>query len=137
MADLTITAASVVWVSGTKARAVTAGASITAGQSLYQDASTGKYLLADANATAGDINYPTAIALTTGADTLPMLIAEADAVINIGATIAKATPYFQSATPGGIAPLADVATGWVVVEIGIGVTTANLLLVFKRAGFTF
>lgn len=135
--DLVITAGNVAWVSGPAPIVVLAGAAFTAGQTGYLDTSVNKFKLADANATAGIINYPSIVALSSGADGVYMLAAQAGTIINIGATIAKATSYFQSATPGGMAPLADVASGWVVVEIGKGITTANLLLTFQQAGFTF
>lgn len=135
--DLVITAANVAWVSGAAPVVVLAGATFTAGQTGYLDTTTNTYKLADANATAGIINYPSVVAMTAGAASGYMMVCGAGSVINIGATIAKATPYYQSGTPGGIAPLADVASGWVVVEVGKGITTANLLLTFQQAGFTF
>ena len=49
MADLTITAANCVAGDGSTTVTGTAGATITAGQAVYKDSTTGKYLLADSD----------------------------------------------------------------------------------------
>ena len=74
MAALTITAANVDWTGGTPPRRVTAGATITRGQWVTLDSTTGKYVLADADDSTLVDNL--AFALTDGFDGKPMLVAE-------------------------------------------------------------
>jgi hypothetical protein len=107
MADLTVTAASVLLTSGS-VESGTAGAAITAGQALYKD-STDSYSLklAQADGTAAEADA-VGIALHAAGDGQPIAYARTGAVINIGATTAKTTTYVVSATAGGVAPQADL-----------------------------
>lgn len=127
MADLSITAGNVKWVSGTRPQIVKAGATITRGQALYQ-AADGEYSPADADASS--TGTATAIALTDGADGSDMLIATVGATINVGATTVAGTPYVASTTAGGIAPYADITTGDTPSLLFWGSGTANVTLVF-------
>jgi hypothetical protein len=63
MADLVITAANVAAGAGSRKNTGTAGATITAGQVVYQDAADGKYKLADANSGTAAARAPAGIAL--------------------------------------------------------------------------
>lgn len=125
MADITVTAANVNRITGNLKRGVAAEA-ITAGQSVYINAS-GLVALADAdavltaaavgiaecNAAAGqNVNY-----LTGG-------------TMDVGATLTVGTTYVVSTTAGGIAPIADLASGDFTTILGIasaaGVLNLNI-----------
>lgn len=130
MTDLSITAGNVKWVSGQQPRQVKGGATITRGQVLRQQ-TDGEYILADASAltTAGAV----AIAVTDGNDGSPMLVAEAGAKINVGATTVAGTAYALSATAGGIAPLGDLLATEAPVLLFWGTGTAEVTLVFAAS----
>lgn len=111
-ADLSVTAASV--VPGARAKTVvgTAGATITAGQLLYFDSSAGTYKLADANASATTATV-VGIAATGASASQPIVVITEDDDLTVGATLSMTAPiYCCSATAGGIAPSADLTTGW-------------------------
>ena len=110
--DLSITAASV--VPGARAVKVqgTAGATLTAGQLVYLDATAGTFKLADADASA---TTAVVVGLTANgaASGQPVTIITEDDDLTVGATLSMSAPvYVLSATAGGIAPVADVTTGW-------------------------
>jgi hypothetical protein len=125
MADLVITAANV--VAGSNARKVAGilGATIAAGQTVYKDPTTGKYLLADNNSPTVAARTPDGIALNGGALNQPVTV-QTGGDINVGAALTVGTPYFMSDTPGGICPLADLATGEFVTLLGIATAANNL-----------
>lgn len=126
--DITITAANVVVVSGTP-EVGTAGAAITAGQAVYRDATDNKIKLADSNATA-----PTADVVgiaVTGAANGQAVAFLSTGVINIGATLTQGETYILSANPGGVAPIADIVTGWRLTYIGYAISTSQMRLNIK------
>ncbi len=130
MTDLSITAASVLWVSGVRPITGKAGATITPGQSVYLDTTTNTYKLAD-----GDTDTESIVAgvcLDGGVSGRDIFIAPPGAVIQIGATPAAGTIYVQSLTPGGIAPWADLATGDYTNVLFIGVASGVVELICKR-----
>jgi hypothetical protein len=116
MADLTVTAASVLWTSGTKQTGV-AGASITAGQPVYLDSTTSTLKLAQSDGTAAEADA-VGVALHAAGSGQPLVYASQGAVINIGATTTKATTYVVSATAGGVAPQADLVSTNKIVRLG-------------------
>lgn len=133
MADLTITAANV--AKGTNATIAygTAGAAITAGQTLYIDTANSNVLkLGDANASALTATIA-GVALHAAASGQPITYQTAGS-ITIGATVAVGTPYVASATAGGIAPAADLATGWRTTVLGVATTTAAIELSINNSG---
>lgn len=130
MADLTITAANVLFTSGTK-ETRNAGASITAGQAVYLDSATDTYKLAQCDGTAAEYAVR-GIALHAAGTGQPLTIALTGAVINIGATTAKTTTYVLSAAAGGVAPQADLTSGQRIVRIGHAQGTTGVLLVDIR-----
>lgn len=128
MADLTITAANVAYVSGNKING-TAGATVTAGQVVYKDAADGKYKLAQCDSAAPEAAAE-GIALHGSLLNQPLTIAGNGAEINIGATTAKTTVYMVASTPGGIAPIVDIATtGWHLVKVGYAKNTTGTFVV--------
>lgn len=133
MADLTITAASV--VPGSNAvinRQYMAGASVTAGQPVYLDAATNTWKLADANGSAATAEA-LGVALHAASSGQPLAVQTAGD-ITIGATVAVGTIYVLSATAGGIAPSADGATGWYTTILGVATTAAIIRLAPNISG---
>lgn len=123
MADVSVTATSVAKAADTVTIQGFLGGTVTAGQTVYQ-ASDGTFLAADSNASA-TTSLVKGIALNGGASGQPVLIAVSGS-LNPGFTCTVGTPYFQSATAGGICPAADLATGHRTTFIGIGLTASSL-----------
>ena len=118
MADLTITAANVKWVADRAPLVEKAGATITRGQVVYRDASTGTYKLAKADNAA---TTPVAgIAISDGYDGSHFLLAAPGATIDWGATLTAGEVYVLSATAGGIAPKDDLVSGNATVILAVG-----------------
>ena len=82
MADLTITAASVVAGEGASVKQGTAGATITAGKAVYRDGADGKYKLADSNGATATIRGVDGIALNGASDGQPVSILTAGPLTN-------------------------------------------------------
>lgn len=124
MADLTVTATSVVAGTGAQKKTLLAGGTITAGMAVYFDSSTTpptvKAADADLSAVAADAK---GIALNGGAVGQPIVV-QTGGQINPGATVVVGTIYVVSGTAGGIAPAADLLAGDWVTILGIGVTAA-------------
>lgn len=133
MADLSITAANVIAGANNRQQTVVAGETITAGQPVYRDASTGKYLKADANAASAAAREATGIALNGASNGQPLTI-QTSGQITIGGTMTAGIAYYLSDTAGGICPVADIGSGEYVDLIGIAVSTTVLDLIFKYTG---
>lgn len=119
MADIAQTAANVLASSTASTTEGIAGEAITAGQPVYKDSSTGKLLLADANVLA-KINV-IGIALHGAALNQPLKYVTKDAQLTLGGTIAAGDMIILSATPGGICPVADLASSSYLVTLGGGI----------------
>lgn len=126
MADLTITAASVLATGAGAVAHCTAGATITAGQVVYLESATNTVKLADANSGTAEARSPYGIALNGGASGQPIAVARPGSSITIGAALTAGDRYYLSATAGGIAPHADVTTGWYPTVLGIATSTTVL-----------
>jgi hypothetical protein len=133
MADLSITAASVVAGSGARVAHGTAGATITAGQAVYRDASTGKYLLADNDSATAGATEPVGIALNGAASGQPLAVLTKGPV-TIGATLTAGTDYWLSSTAGGICPRADLGAGDTAVLIGTASSATVLDVAIQNTG---
>lgn len=130
MADLTITAANVIAGSDAVKEAGTAGATITAGQTVKKNAS-GLFVLDDAD--DAPLAGTTGIALNGAATGQPVVVQTAG-TITLG-TGTEGIPYFVSPTAGGLCPLADITTGDYVKIAGIGKDGGSgLVIVNKNAG---
>jgi hypothetical protein len=127
MADLTITAASVLFTSGTKNTGI-AGVSTTAGQCLYLDSTDSKLKLAQADGTAAEATA-VGIALHAAGANQPLTYAGPGSIINIGATTAKTTTYVVSAAAGGIAPQADLVSTNRITRLGYATATDGTFVV--------
>jgi len=130
MADLSITAAQVLKVSGSVDTAV-AGETITAGQPVYRSTSDSKYYKAFANGTDDATGIMQANA--TGISLHGALAGQPLTVLSqgnyaVGATVVKGGLYVVSTTAGGIAPYADLGTGHYVTLLGVAPDTTHLNL---------
>lgn len=132
MADLSITAANV--LSGAAAVILhgTAGAAITAGQTAYLDTSSNTWKLADSNGAAA-LRTPGGVALNNAAAGQPIAL-QKDGEITIGATLTAGVTYYQSDTPGGICPVADVGSGEYSCIVGIAKSASVLDINIQPSG---
>src|SRR5678816_2782509 len=118
MADLVITPASVVAISGVTLVTGTAGETILAGQALYFKAADAKlWKSRSAAAATTEESTPVGIAMHGATAGQPVVYASSG-VLNIGATTVKTTPYVLSATAGGIAPMTDLVSTNKIVYLG-------------------
>lgn len=124
--DLTVTATSVVSGAGAVVETLQAGETITAGQTLYVDATDGKAYKSDANGAAA-AKALKGVALNGGSVNQRISI-QKEGTITIGATVVVGTLYVVSATAGGIAPAADLASGMDTIVVGVGSTTGAILM---------
>jgi hypothetical protein len=125
MADLTITAASVVAGSNANVERGSFGEAVTAGQAVYKSPTTSKYMRADSNSVTPQARDALGIALNGGALDQPAEIQKSGR-ITLGATLTAGTDYYLSDTPGGICPRADVGTGEYVCLLGLAESTSVL-----------
>jgi len=135
MVDLTITPANVVSDANASRESGTAGVAIAAGQLVYKDSTTKKFLLADTNSATLEARKPLGIALHAAAANQPLTIHKAGP-ITIGATLVAGTDYYASDTAGGICPRADVGAGENVVLIGLASSTTVLNVDIQITGVT-
>jgi hypothetical protein len=133
MADLSITAASVLAGSGARVKLGTAGATITAGKAVYLDAADNEYKLADCDSATAAVRSPAGIALNGASDGQPLVVLE-EGPITLGATMTAGVAYYLSPNPGGICPVADVLAGDYPVIIGIATSTTVLDVSIQEAG---
>lgn len=124
--DLSITSTSVTPGANAVIRYDTAGAAITAGKVVYKSSTDGKLYLADADSGTSAVRDAVGIAIVTGAIGTKIAYVIEDDDLTIGATVSNGTVYCLSATAGGIAPLADVTTGWYPTVLAVGKSTTKI-----------
>lgn len=140
MADLTVTATQV--LPGAESAGATfasgvAGATITAGQPVYLDTTTSTYKVADNNDTSATLAVVAGIALHGAASGQPLKIQTGGPfTIGAGAAPTVGIIYCLSATAGGIAPSADLATGNRVTILGVGAASNAINLRIYASGQT-
>jgi len=127
MADLTITATSVVSGDDAATKTGLAGETITAGKAVYLSSTTKKWMLADSDSATAEVREATGIALNAASLNQPVDV-QVKGLITIGATLTAGTAYYLSNTAGGICPLADVGTGEYVCQLGLATSTTVLNL---------
>ncbi len=135
MADLSITAAQVIAGSDADFFDGTAGATITAGQTIYQDSVDNLLKLADSDGSLAKANCK-GIALHGASLSQPLRI-QTRGTITLGAGAAPVVGkvYKLSITPGGISPIEDMdAGGMYDTNIGVGASTNRLLLDLYASG---
>lgn len=133
MADLVITAASVVAGSNAETETGAAGEAITAGQAVYRSSTTKKLMKADSNGASAEIRTPVGIALNGGALDQPIKF-QKSGNITIGAALTPGVAYYLSDTPGGICPVADIGAGEYVCLIGLASSASVLALDIRYTG---
>jgi hypothetical protein len=127
MANLTITAASVLAGANASVEGGVAGETITAGQPVYKSSATKKWMLADSNSATAEARQATGIALNAASLDQPVDV-QKGGDITIGAVLVPGTGYYLSDAPGAICPLADVGSGEYVCLLGLAKTTTVLAL---------
>lgn len=125
MADISVTAASVLPTSTTQIKRGTAGATITAGKVLYLDTTVDRWKLADNNDAAEMVRAAKGIALNGASAGQPIAVAVGGDV-TFNAALTAGTAYYLSDTAGGICPLADVGSGEYAVLLGLAKSTTVL-----------
>lgn len=133
MADLTITAASVVAGSGASISHGTAGAAVTAGQMGYLDDATTRYLLADNNSATAEARVPDGLFLNSAAVGQPVAVLTRGPV-TIGATLTPGVAYYLGDAPGSLCPVADLASGEYPTLIGMATSASMLNVKIQSAG---
>lgn len=133
MADISITATSVVAGGGAKTREGVAGATVTAGQVGYYDEDAGTWKLADCDSATAAARSPDGIFLNSAAAGQPVKVATGGPV-TIGATLTAGIAYYLSATAGGICPVADLSSGDYPTIVGIATSTSVLDVKFHESG---
>ncbi|AZO04581.1 hypothetical protein [Mesorhizobium sp. M2A.F.Ca.ET.043.02.1.1] len=133
MADLVITAASVVAGANAETETGAAGEAITAGQAVYRSSTTKKLMKADSNGASAEIRTPIGIALNGGALDQPIKF-QKSGDITIGAALTPGLAYYLSDTPGGICPVADIGAGEYVCLIGLASSASVLALDIRYTG---
>ena len=130
MADLTITAASVVAGANSVQKQRSAGETIAAGKAVYLSETTKKYMLADSNSATVAARKATGIALNSASLNQPLVVHEFGDLM-MGAALTPGTAYYLSDTPGGICPLADVGSGEYVCQLGIAKSASVLAVAIQ------
>lgn len=125
MSDISITPALVVAGTGAATKHGTAGATITAGQVVARDATTGKYILADNNSATEAVREPRGIALNGASLNQPLAVL-IEGPLTIGGTLTANVAYYLSDTPGGICPVADLASGEYPTLLGMAISATVL-----------
>lgn len=107
-----------------------AGAAISIGQLVYFDSTAASWKLADANASAATAFVGGIAATASSASGQDIIVITEDNDLTLGATLSTSAPvYVVSATAGGVAPSADISTGWYASVVLISKSTTKC--VFK------
>lgn len=125
MVDLSVTAGNVVRGAAAEVKDGIAGATITAGQTLYADSGDSfKLKLAQCDGTASEA-VAVGIALNGGTSGQPIRYVT-KGKYNPGGTVVVGLLYAVSAAAGLIAPTADLASTNRVTYLGVGTTAAEI-----------
>lgn len=135
MADIAITAANVVPGATAITNLGVSGGTITAGQNVYLDPTTGKYVLADNDSATAAAHHAYGVALTTSSLNQPIVV-QHGGDITIGGTLTAGVGYFLSATAGGLCPVADLTSGKTVCQIGLAKSASVLTIDVQFPGVT-
>lgn len=132
MADLTITAASVISGNGARVEHGKAGVALTAGQAVYLDEATQSYKLSDSNSATAAVRECDGLTLHAAAIGQPIAVHERGP-LTIGATLTPGQTYALSETPGGIQPVSDLGAGEYPTIIGMATSTTVLEVKIQSA----
>jgi len=132
MADATITASNVVPSSGATTVKVVFGEAVEPMQPLYKKASDSLYYLADAN---DSTKLPVAgFATCSGsANQVGAMVIQDDA-ITPGFSIGAGDVYILSTNAGGIAPIADYASGTILTTLLFGIGNNKAKIAIQTSG---
>ncbi|CAN7599176.1 hypothetical protein [Bosea sp. LjRoot237] len=125
MADLTITASAVLPGASAALAAGTAGETIVAGKAVYLASATKKWMLADADSVTAEARKAVGIALNGASLNQPVGVLTGGDV-TLGAVLTAGQAIYLSDDPGGLCPLADLATGDYVCLLGLAKSTSVL-----------
>jgi len=117
--------------SNTGSELVPYGATISAGQTLYRDATDGLYKLADCNDTTATAEIR-GVAITPGVSGGYGYIAKSGSIILVGTTMAVGTTYYVGQTAGSIDP--TLTTSDKTSRVGDAATTTQMDLAIKATG---
>ena len=137
MADLAITATQVLKSTGAVIQNVTAGATVTAGQTVYKDVSVGTYKLAQCDGTSEEATCA-GIALHAATSGQPLQIQSGGTIIiGAAASVVEGMVYTLSDTAGGIAPHTDaddpISTEYATV-LGVGDGSSGIVMSINNSG---
>jgi hypothetical protein len=134
MANLSITAASVL-ASATAIRGSgIAGATITQGQPVYSDAAdSNKLKPCDSNVSAA-LAACVGIALVAASAGQPVTYAVSDTDFTPGATLTVGESYYVASTAGSIAPVGDITTGDFPTFLFVAKSTTKAVLKLVSGG---
>lgn len=125
MAEISVTPANVVSGADADFYRGLAGATVTAGAPVYLDLTTQRLKPADANASLETAEVK-GIATHAASAEQPLKV-QTSGSITIGATVVLSTIYILGAA-GGIAPAADLASGWYTTVLGVASSATVLKL---------
>jgi hypothetical protein len=125
MANLVITAASVLAAADASVSSGPAGEAVTAGQAVYLSSTTKKWMLADSNSATVEARQAKGIALNSAALNQPLSV-HRSGDLTLGAVLTPGVAYYLSDTPGAICPVADVGVGEYVCLLGLAKSTTVL-----------
>lgn len=131
MADLSVTASSVVPQAGATIKSGTAGEAISAGELVYLNTTTNTIDLADANALASAAVV--GIAVCSAATGQPVSFVSAGPVA-LGSILTAGAVYVLSSTAGGLAPVADLSSTEYTSIIGVASSATVLNVKINNTG---
>lgn len=124
--DLAITASAVVPSGNARIASAPCGATIAAGQLIYLDSTDtdaqgrGKAKLADCNSGTAAVRAVAGMAISSASAGSEIAYVWHDPALVIAASgLTANTVYILSATAGGVAPFADLTTGWYLSVIAV------------------
>ncbi len=132
MADISVTAASVLQVTGSSPLILPAGAGVTLtqGMAVYVDSATNTLK----KAIITDANTANVVGITLGAASPGQYCPyQTSGDITIGGTMTQGQTYVVSPNAGGVAPVSDLSSGNFVKIIGVAKSTTVLSLILQGA----
>lgn len=134
MADFSVTATGVVARDGAVYQDVIAGAAVTAGQPVYEDAND-NYQYKPASTASISQARVKGIALHAASDGQPLrIIIRGD--VYLGAAVTAGEIYVASTNAGGIAPVGDLDNNQVTI-LGVGISGGDLRLSIFASAQTY
>lgn len=136
MADISVTAASVLPGADAAIQIARAGAAIAIGEMVYKEAATGLYKLADADSATQEVQETGAMALSAAAASGQPFVIQTAGDVTMNAALTAGARYYLSSTPGKIEPEADLSSGEEINLIGMAKSTTVLTIRIQRPGVT-